>query len=77
MPEPNRKWLFRVEDFEGNQFYLDENGEEGSSDDLPEFEGTSPEARIEGQRRADLWEEEYEFAARIVLESRGIVGVKP
>ena len=71
MPEPNRKWLFRIEDFEGDQFHLDENGREGSYDDLPLFVGTYLDASIEGDRRADMWENENGLVARIVLESQG------
>jgi len=76
MPEPIRKWLFRIEDFEGDKYYLDENGTEGSYDDLPLFVGTYLDASIEGDRRADLWENENGLVARLVLESQGIWRVK-
>jgi hypothetical protein len=72
--EPCRRWLFKVTDWNDDEFYVDADGKQSSYDDVPKFVGTDYEALQEGDRRADLWEQKYDaLAARVTRESQGIV----
>lgn len=51
-----RKWRFRIEDVNGEDLYLDDKGADTDPDMESFFEGTDAEAKIEMDRRCDLWE---------------------
>ena len=74
MSEPNRKWVYSIEDIEGVEFYVDENGEEVYSDDDARVHiATDAEAFRESGRRADLWERKNStMALKAMRHSRGI-----
>ena len=69
---PRYRYLFSVEDENGETEYLDANGTSRDSDEF--FIGTGAEADVEGNRRADLWERRTgRWACRVFFERRGEV----
>ena len=74
MPETQRKWIYSVEDVEGEEFYVNENGEEVDEDDAIVHVATDAKALRESERRADLWErKESALACKVTRYSKWIV----
>jgi len=72
LPVVMRRWLFRGEDWNDDDFYIDENGAEVCEDAAVPWVGSELDAKAEADRRCDLWEESNEaFIAKITIESRG------
>ena len=76
LTQPKRLWIFSVEDFDGNEAYLDKDGnetDEETAKGIP-FTGTNFEAQEECDRRADLWEDKQDCcAAQVTQHSLGKV----
>jgi len=69
-----RRWLFRCEDWNDDEFCLDAEGNETCEDEAVPWIGSDKEAHQEADRRCDLWEEANNaFVAKVTMESRGRV----
>ena len=70
------RWLFCIEDNNGDEFYLDADGKTVHAEEF--YVGTDREAEIESQRRADLWEVDPQpgLVLRVTREGHGIISGK-
>lgn len=71
MSATRRRWLFSIEDSEGESHYVDADGKGTHAEEF--YEGTDVEAQREADRRATAWENlpGNGWPLRVTCESHG------